>query len=307
MIYTYLGYIYLFFTILFFSTYEVAGKKISGIVNPFQVNFIRFSIGGIILMLILYIKKDIKISRKHFLNTILLGFVNVVLSMNLIQLSLAQKNASAALVAVIFSSNPVFVSLFSSMIDKEKITFGRILAITISMTGIITAFSDKLLNVSADIASPLLALLSAVLYGMYTVLAKNTSSQIGSIKMNAYSFLAGSAMLIPVFVYSGYNPLHIQKSAVPYMIYLGVFVTGLAYVLYFMGLQRLGAGKGSMVFFVKPVLASIIAALALREEISWRIIAGGLMILCGMTISKVLSLNASPNGKRNRSQLLHKN
>lgn len=304
---TYLGYIYLFFTILFFSTYEVAGKKISGEVNPFQVNFIRFLIGGLILMLILYMKKDIKISAKHFIHAVLPGVLNVAISMSLIQLSLSQKNASAALVAVIFSSNPVFVSLFSSIIDKEKITVGRIIAIAISMLGILTAFSDKLQNASSDIISPLLALVSAIFYGLYTVLAKNTSSHIGSIKMNAYSFMAGSSMLIPVFAFSGYNPLHIPKSAVPYMIYLGVFVTGLAYVLYFMGLQRLGAGKGSMVFFIKPILASIIAAFALGENISWRIIAGGLMILSGMTISKVSVLNGSSNRNCNRTELLHKN
>jgi len=37
------------------------------------------------------------------------------------------------------------------------------------------------------------------------------------------------------------------------VVYLSVFVTGIAYLIYFMGLFRTGAGSGSVVFFLKPV------------------------------------------------------
>ncbi|GAE89080.1 permease [Acetivibrio straminisolvens JCM 21531] len=58
------GYLFLMITVIFFSTYEVVSKTIIGRVNPFQINFLRFFIGGSLLFLFLLIKHDLKIDKK---------------------------------------------------------------------------------------------------------------------------------------------------------------------------------------------------------------------------------------------------
>jgi len=37
------GYLFILVTVVFFSTYEVVSKTIIGKVDPFQINFLRFS------------------------------------------------------------------------------------------------------------------------------------------------------------------------------------------------------------------------------------------------------------------------
>ncbi|HEY9061596.1 MAG TPA: DMT family transporter [Pseudobacteroides sp.] len=279
------GYLCIINTVLLFSTYEVVSKTLVGKIDPFQVNFIRFLLGGLILILFLLYKRDLKIEKKELLVIALVGFINVVVSMNLLQLSLYMKGAQASLCAVIFSSNPIFVSIFAYFLDKERFNPVKVAGLIFGILGIVIVFYDKLNIDSIDIRSPIFALLSAVFYGLYTVLGRKQAVKIGSLKMNSYSFIAGSLLLLPVMlVIKGTSVFEFQYSAALQVMYLAVFVTGIAYLTYFKGLSVLGAGKGSMVFFIKPVLASVIAVVFLKEKPSIYLAAGTLLILASIIL-----------------------
>jgi drug/metabolite transporter (DMT)-like permease len=279
------GYLCIINTVLLFSTYEVVSKTLVGKIDPFQVNFIRFLLGGIILFLFLLYKRDLKIDRKEILVIVLVGFINVVVSMNLLQLSLYMKGAQASLCAVIFSSNPIFVSIFAYFLDKEKLNPVKVGGLIFGILGIVIVFYDKLNIDSIDIRSPIYALLSAVSYGLYTVLGRKQAVKIGSLKMNSYSFIAGSLLLLPVLlVVKGTNVIQFDYSGAVQVIYLAVFVTGIAYLTYFKGLSVLGAGKGSMVFFIKPALASGIAIVFLKEQPSIYLASGTIFILAAIIL-----------------------
>lgn len=278
------GYLFILVTVVFFSTYEVVSKTIIGKVDPFQINFLRFFIGGSLLFLFLLIKRDVKIDRKSLMIVSAAGILNVVFSMNLLQLSLNVAYAKAAVVAVIFSSNPIFVSIFAAVMDKEKITLFKAAGMFLGMLGIAVISINGQAFRDINILSPLLALMSAGLYGLYTVVGRRASSKIGSIKMNAYSFLIGSLILLSVLLIKGLPAFKFDCSAWPQAVYLSVFVTGIAYLIYFMGLVRTGAGSGSVVFFLKPVLASVFAIVFLGEKITLNLIFGTFLILLGMAV-----------------------
>ncbi|MDP4180923.1 MAG: DMT family transporter [Bacillota bacterium] len=292
------GYLYLINTILLFSTYEVVSKTLVGKIDPFQINFIRFFAGGIILFLFLLIKGDIRINAKDFLMILVIGVINVVISMNLLQLSLYMDGAKASLCAVIFSSNPIFVCLFALFWDKEKFNIYKIAGLVLGILGIVVVFFDKLKFNSLDFKSPLFALLSAIFYGLYTVLGRRLTVKIGSLKMNSYSFLSGSLIMVPILIFKGTSILKFDYSGIIQVLYLSVFVTGIAYLTYFKGLSGLGAGKGSMVFFIKPALASAIAIIFLKENPSIYLFAGTLLILGAI----VLVLNSERFGNKNNDR-----
>ncbi|MFA6309671.1 MAG: DMT family transporter [Clostridia bacterium] len=280
-----IGYIYLSVTILLFSTYEVVSKTIVGSVNPFQINFIRFFIGGFIMFSILLVKRDLKISKNDFFLVVLIGIINVVISMNLLQLSLYVPGAMASVVAVIFSSNPIFVLIFSAIIDKERIKLYKIIGLILGLAGIITVFADKFSIGLNGFESPLLVLLSAVFFGLYTVLGRRLSVRIGSLKMNSYSSITGSLVLLPMILIMGMPVLKFNYSSIWEVLYLSIAVTGLAYFAYFKGLSIIEASKGSLVFFVKPVLASIIAIIFIGEKLTIFLFLGIVLIISGILIS----------------------
>jgi len=289
------GYLYVINTVLLFSTYEVVSKTLVDKIDPFKINFIRFLLGGIILFLFLLYKGDLKIGKKDLMAITVIGFINVVVSMNLMQLSLYMKGAQASLSAVIFSSNPIFVAIFAFFLDKEKFNPVKVGGLILGCLGIVVIFYEKLNIDSIDFRSPIFALLSAIFYALYTVLGRKQAVKVGSLKMNAYSFIAGSLLLLPILmIVNGPKVYEFDYSGTLQVIYLSVFVTGIAYLTYFKGLSIIGAGKGSMVFFIKPVLASIIAIVFLKEKPSLFLAAGTLLILASI----VLVLNSE--------KLLHK-
>lgn len=278
------GYFYLFITVVFFSTYEVVSKTLVGIVDPFQINFIRFFIGGVFLSSILLINRDYKISRKDLFYVLLLGIINVVVSMNLLQFSLYIKDAKASVAAVIFSSNPIFVTAFSAMLEKEKIPLYKVAGLLVGIAGIFTIFMEKLNSGITDFKSPLLALLSALFFAVYTVIGRRVSVRIGSLKMNSYSFILGSLCLLPILLLSSAPVFTFDSSGIPQVIYLSIFATGIAYLSYFKGLSLVGASSGSLIYFIKPVLASFIAILFLKESASVNLLTGTIMIISGITV-----------------------
>lgn len=280
-----LGYLYLLNTIFFFSTYEVVSKMLVEKIDPFQINFIRFFIGGVILFLVILYKRDIHISKKDLYMVSVIGIINVVISMNLLQVSLYMPNARASVVAVIFSSNPIFVFAFSVLIDREKVHAYKLVGMLMGMAGIVVIFFEKLQVNLSDLKSPLLALASAVFYGLYTVIGRKSSVRIGSLKMNAYSFIIGSLVLLPMLLFFKMPTYQFDVSGIGQVLYLSVLVTGLAYWTYFKGLSIAGASKGSLVFFIKPALASVIAILLLGEIPTVNLLLGTAFIIVGIMIT----------------------
>lgn len=281
---TKLGYIYILITIVFFSTYEVVSKTLVNRVNPFQVNFLRFFIGGTLLFIVLLAKGNIAIELKDLGKVMIVGVTNVALSMNLLQLSLNIPGSKASMAAVIFSSNPIFVTLFAALINGEKINLNKIVGLVFGVSGVLLISLNGIKIAPMDLKSPVLALLSALLYGLYTVLGGKVSKKIGSLKMNSYSFLLGSLTLLPFLMFFRIPVIKFDYSATFHILYLSLFVTGIAYLTYFMGLTLTGASKGSLVFFLKPVLASIFSVIVLGESITFSFVVGTVLIIFGITL-----------------------
>jgi len=281
------AFFYLGITILFFSSYEVVGRTLTGIVNPFQVIFLRFLIGGIFLLpfaLITLRKRALNLSLNDLFSLFLLSLINVVISMCLLQIGINQTKASLA--AVVFSSNPLFVVLSAYFFLKEPLTFHKVLGLAIGLIGLFLTFY-KDLNIDPSYTYGIIALIfSALTYGIYTAFAQKVTQKIDNLVMNSLSFLIGSLLLLPILLINQQPIFSLPEKAWIPILYLGVFVTGVAYYTYFKGLSLTNAGSGSMIFFVKPVLASFLAWVFLSEKITSHLILGGITILIGIFLAQ---------------------
>ncbi|MDF2890244.1 MAG: putative rane protein [Clostridia bacterium] len=279
----YKGYILLAITIVIFSTLEVVTSTLKGIIHPLQLTFVRFFIGGFTLLPFVIAKRE-KLDKKDWLFFLGLGLLNIFISMGALQLSISLGKASTA--AILISSNPIFVMLFSAVILKEKATFDKIACIVLGMVGISLIIYKG--NTGGDTAvSLILALLASFTFGLYTVLGKLKSEGVSSISMISISSILGSLFYIPVLLYYKLPLFYIPQTSILKVAYLGVFLSGIAYITYMEALKLLSASKGSMVFFLKPVLASTLAVIFLGESLSLKTAAGMLLVLAGIFINFV--------------------
>ena len=103
------AYICVLLTAFIFGTMEVALKIGASTMDPFQLTYLRFAIGGLILLpfgMAEIRKRGIHLTIRDYLELAVIGTIGVVISMVLFQLGVMSSNASTA--SVLFCVNPFF-------------------------------------------------------------------------------------------------------------------------------------------------------------------------------------------------------
>ncbi|NLM21945.1 MAG: EamA family transporter [Peptococcaceae bacterium] len=300
------GYIYIIITAILFSSMEIALKVVATDFNPVQLTFIRFFIGALILWPIA--RRKLKIRNMHLQADdikffMLTGFTCVVVSMTFYQLSILYCPAST--VAILFSCNPVFVVPLAYFMLKEKVTRLNILSIIVSIGGMVFILNPfQLESGDARLLGILFIIMAAITFAFYTVIGKSQSEQYGGLVTTAYSFLFGSLEMLILILLSHVNivatvfqasgldifaqiPLlkGISWQTLPLIIYISVFVTGLGYTCYFLAMEETSAVTASVVFFIKPALAPILALILIQESIGLNTLGGIIFILAGSSLT----------------------
>ena len=304
---------------LLFSMMEVTLKGVSAHFHPFQLNFTRFFIGGRVLLpfaLRTLRRRDAdapRLDAAALAKIAGLGFVGVFVSMTFYQLAVVHTDASV--VAVLFSSNPVFVLPFAALLLGEPIFRRNIAALALEILGILIIVSPW--NMQLDPYGVLFVLLAVLAFALYGVLGKREGAKFGVFVTTCFGFLFGSAEMIaaallthlpPVAAlleagplrdyanipfFSGYSP-----EILPAFLFVCIGVTGVGYVAYFMAMECTSAGAGSLIFFFKPVLAPILALLLLQEAIPANRVAGIALILAASLINMAPALRAAAHRRR---------
>ena len=270
-----------------FSTMEVALKIAGSDFDAFQLTFLRFLIGGLFLLpfaLKRIRRKNIQIQGKDYLYLLLLGTVCIPVSMIFFQLGV--ENANAATAAVIFCINPMFTMLFAHFITEEKLNRNKIWALLVGLAGILFMIAPWNMAEGNTLIGTIYSTLAALLFGLYSALGRRTIHRLGGLPQTAISFLLGSLVMVPILLVLD-KPLFagITVENAGMVLYVGIMITGLGYLSYFMTMERADAATASIVFFIKPGLAPIIAVLVLREVLTFSSFLGIFLVFVGSYIN----------------------
>ncbi|APF21037.1 DMT family transporter [Clostridium butyricum] len=315
------GYMYITLTTLIFSTMEIALKLVSNNFNPIQLTFTRFFIGGLFLLpfaIISLHKKQEFLSKKDLLYFAFLGLLGIVISMCLYQLAILTTKASV--VAVLFSCNPVFVTILAFLLLKENIHKSNVLALILEIIGsliIINPFNTKL-----NIFGVVLTMASTLIFALYGVYGKRKCLKFGGIVVTCFGFIFGSLEMLILIglshisyisnIFANNNVLSIFSSiplftgysmqTLPVIIYICIINTGLGFAFYFKAMEETSAQTTSLVFFFKPILAPILALILLHEVIPFNMIIGIVFILLGSLSSIIPDLLIKKSMKKPLSE-----
>jgi drug/metabolite transporter (DMT)-like permease len=104
-----------------------------------------------------------------------------------------------------------------------------------------------------------------------------------------YSGLFGALFLLPLLAFRFEPQMGTELvKGWTMVLYIAVMGTAVAYGLYYYGIHHTTAQGGSMSFFLKPVVASILAVAILHETINSFMIIGTSLILVGLFIAEIL-------------------
>lgn len=283
---------------------EIALKVAGNTFNPVELNFIRFLIGGLALLPFAwsYMRKhSVLLSKSDWLRCAVTGFVIVVVSMSLYQLSIQMTDAS--IVAIMLSANPIFGLIIGFVFLREKLSRTNIFALVLTLVGLLVIINPFNLKNPVGIT---LGLLSSIIFGVYGVMSRVNSHKIGihALTITCLSFLFGAGELailmglshtsLASFIPQNYSEFvnipffqGLTWGNLPLILYISVLVTGAAFGLYFVSMDEVGVVQASLIFLVKPALAPILALGILGEAIVPRTVIGIIIILLGSAITLV--------------------
>ena len=126
--------------------------------------------------------------------------------------------------------------------------------------------------------------LSAFCTAYANVLVKAYGLNLQPSVLAAGQMIFGLIPLLLVGVSTEGNPLnlHWTPRAILAMGYLAVVGSVIAFLLYYWLVQHMQVTKSMLIALVTPVVAVVLGMLVLDERLTWRTLAGGAMIICGI-------------------------
>jgi len=266
-----MAYFHFILTVLLFSSMEVASKPLMSFLDPFQFTFHRFAMGFLLLVIVFVIRGEnrtlLALRSRDFILLAALGILNTFIAMSLLQLAVRAGNAATA--ATIVSANPLFVYLLALFGRIESFSLRRVIGIVTGIGGIVLTMFDR--GFSLDTGA-FYALLAALLFSLYTILNAPVARRVGTLTANVFSFFSGLLAMILFLSFTGIGllpPRHIIETASSFaaFLYLGVAVTGIGYLTFLSTVVRLGPLAASVMFLLKPAIATLLALLFLGEHL----------------------------------------
>ncbi len=229
----------------------------------------RMAIASVLLLLILKMKslvlpKDIKTWVMFFI----IGMSGNVIPFYLI--SYGEINVGSGLAALLMSITPIATVFLAPLILlDERYNLKAALGILFGVLGIVLLVgTDVVLGIGDNLTAQIAIIIAALLYAFTTIFVKRFVVE-KPIVMASGSMLVGTIVIILVTVVLDHPTTYIMPSNISLiaMIYLGIFPTALATLIYFYLLPKIGASRMSQINFLVPVVGVFIGVVLMGETL----------------------------------------
>ncbi len=254
--------------------------------GPITIAFLRCFFGTIPLVLICYLRKiKIEAFSKDWYWFAAIGIINLVIPFFLIAYGVQKVQSNLA--AILMASTPLTAAVLAHFFtSNEKINLIKSVGILIGFSGIVFLFFDKILINENNFFSAFLILFGSCFYVVGGVLTLRISNKKNE-NVTASICIWATLFLFPIsmFIEQPWNLTPRLDSTIS-LIYLGVFSTGIAWLLRFYILKKNGLVFQAQVAYLIPIFGVILGFIFLKEEITSRVILSLLAVILGIYLVK---------------------
>lgn len=200
---------------------------------------------------------------------------------------------TATLGAVIISTIPLITPFAAYYIFRERLTPMNYLGLMISFGGVLLVVLTRSGGLTADWKGVLLMFLAVFSATGYTMVVKKLADDYNPITITAYQSLLGLLMFTPMFLIMELPHLDLSIVTLNSMLavlYLGVFGSGICFILITIGIRELGAAKANIFANLIPVVTAVLSFFLLKEAMPWQKLLGIFIVLVGLLLSQLGSL-----------------
>jgi drug/metabolite transporter (DMT)-like permease len=262
-------------------------------VDPFLFSILRFFFGSLVLIVVLVLLK--RMNTRLFKDKIIWGIalINAV-ALEFQHLGMTMTSATNAVLLV--DIDVVFVALLATIVLSEKITSKIMVGLLLGMVGvvIITTNGDFSSVFSGSFIGNAMVFFGGVLWAFYVVYQKKVLvPESDVLQVTGVVVFETTIFLLPMtLLFAG--SYVVDSVGWLSVVYTGVLCTGLAFLLYNIGLKAISATVSSIILLLEIVFAMFFAFLVLGETPTVVTAMGGALIILSII---VISLNGA-NGYR---------
>ena len=200
---------------------------------------------------------------------------------------------TATVGAVIISTIPLIVPFAAYYLFREKLTPMNYLGLIISFGGVLLVLLTRNEGLTADWKGVLLMFVAVFSAVAYTMVVKLLADDYTPITITAYQSFYGLLMFVPLFLIFEVPKLDfsgVTTNSLLAVSYLGVFGSGICFILITIGIRELGAARANIFGNLIPVVTAIVSFFLLKEAMPLMKILGILVVILGLFLSQISSL-----------------
>ncbi len=250
--------------------------------GPVTIAFLRIFLGAIPVVALCFFKKiKIEAFSKDWYWFAAIGIINLVIPFFLIAYGVQKVQSNLA--AILMASTPLSATILAHFFtENEKINFIKVLGVLIGFSGIVFLFSDDILINENNIFSALLILGGSTFYvigGLLTLKVSNKKNE----NVTASILIWATIFLMPITAYveQPWN-LNPRLDSTISLVYLGVFSTGIAWLMRFRILKNNGLVFQAQVAYLIPIFGIVLGYIFLNEIITSKVIVAVAAVVLGI-------------------------
>lgn len=264
----------------------IGGRIASPEMPAVTVALWRYGLGSLALVVLAYTMEGglPRPTPRQWVGLVLMGATGVFVFNLCFMFALARVPASRA--SLIMALNPAVTLLAASLFMHERLTRNKVAGIAIALVGVAVVLGR---GNPLHLASGGLGIGEIVMFGCplswaaNTLVARRMLPGMSTVASTTWSALAGTAMLLLAALFVGATvPQGASVRAWAAIVFLAVFGTAVALVLFYDGVRRIGAARASVFINLVPVFAVALGVLVLGEPLEWSMIAGGALVIGGI-------------------------
>jgi drug/metabolite transporter (DMT)-like permease len=282
-------YLLLSITALCWAGNAIVGRMAAGHIAPVTLSFLRWSFAFLIILPFAWrhLVRDRDAIRGRLGIMIVLSITGIG-AFNTLQYW-ALEHTQALNTLLLQSAAPLVVAVWSLALFGVRLTLAQAAGVLLSMAGVLIILMHgdltKLSNIEFNLGD-LIFIVALVIFGLYSVLSLKRPN-IHALSFVAFTFGAGAACLIPLFIWELFaRPLmQIDTANLLTLAYVALFPSTIAYLCFNRGVQLIGANRAAPFFHVVPVFGTVMSIVFLGEHPQAFHFIGFALVLTGVFVA----------------------
>jgi drug/metabolite transporter (DMT)-like permease len=200
-----------------------------------------------------------------------------------------ENHISSGLTAILYTTSPLFAAVMAHWtLSNERLTWAKIIGALLGIGGVVIIFYTEL-RLEGEMAwwGSAAIILAAFFNGIINILIKRYANQLDPMMLTTVQMVAGVLPLLGIAWITEGSPFALTWTPLAWvaLLYLAWMGSAFPFVLLYWLYKHMSVTQISLIALSSTLMAVVLGAVVLQENIGWHTVMGGGAVLLGLSIT----------------------